>query len=74
MVTIEKTCFFSAILFCIFEKWTFINVHFSLFQNRMAKKIKNSIKLIIHKTINLFLIYFIKYIRFRLTEMNPNII
>jgi hypothetical protein len=51
MVTIEKTCFFSAILFCIFEKWTFINVQNPFVQNRMAKKIKNSIKLNIRKTI-----------------------
>jgi len=43
MVTTEKTCFFSAILFCIFEKWTFINVHFSLFENRMPEKNKKNI-------------------------------
>ena len=40
MVTIEKMCFFSGFYFCIFEKWTFINVHFSFFQNRMPKKNK----------------------------------
>jgi len=51
MVTNEKTCFFSGFYFCIFEKWTFINVQNPFVQNRMAKKIKNSIKLIIRKNI-----------------------
>ena len=62
MVTTEKTCFFSAILFCIFEKWTFINVHFSFVQNRFGKKNKK-ILLIIKLIYNIKYIY-IKYIQY----------
>ena len=47
----KKRVFFLGFYFCIFEKWTFINVQNPFVQNRMAKKIKNSIKLIIRKTI-----------------------